>query len=322
VKFFTPLSIRSCLPLTLLCLVFSVEAAELVDQNQCNIELVVLGTAQDAGKPQISVHSDPRWADRNTVEDAASIAALDATTDKRYLFDASPDIKYQLYLLDQLDGATGFQLDGVFLTHGHIGHYLGLAHLGREAMGAKSIPVYAMPKMQNFLQTNGPWDQLLALNNIEIFPIKDQSTTKLSTHLSVTPFLVPHRAEYTETVGYRIEGVSKSAIYLPDIDSWQKWDESGVRLEDVVAKNDFLFLVATFYSGAELPGRDMSLIPHPTIKKTMQRLEKLPASMRAKIWFIHLNHSNPVHDEKSPEYSAVLSAGFNIAKTGTRLCLD
>jgi len=179
-----------------------------------------------------------------------------------------------------------------------------------------------MPKMQNFLQTNGPWDQLLALNNIEIFPIKDQSTTKLSTHLSVTPFLVPHRAEYTETVGYRIEGVSKSAIYLPDIDSWQKWDESGVRLEDVVAKNDFLFLDATFYSGAELPGRDMSLIPHPTIIKTMQRLEKLPASMRAKIWFIHLNHSNPVHDEKSPEYSAVLSAGFNIAKTGTRLCLD
>ena len=41
---------------------------------------------------------------------------------------------------------------GIFLTHAHIGHYSGLIHLGKEALGAKGISVYAMPKMSFFLK--------------------------------------------------------------------------------------------------------------------------------------------------------------------------
>ena len=113
----------------------------------CSIALTVLGTAQDAGKPQISVHQDPAWTDPSKAKMASSLGLIHKGAQTRYLFDATPDIKQQLYNLDQWDDGRGFALDGVFLTHGHMGHYLGLAHLGREAMGAKSIPVYAMPKM-------------------------------------------------------------------------------------------------------------------------------------------------------------------------------
>ena len=287
----------------------------------CSISLAVLGTAQDAGKPQISVHDDAAWTDPSKAKMASSLGLINKTTQKRYLFDASPDIRQQAYDLDQLDDGRGFALDGVFLTHGHMGHYLGLAHLGREAMGANSIPVYAMPKMAEFLRENGPWDQLVALKNINIQTLSDGDAIQLSSNLRVTPFQVPHRSEYTETVGYRIVGPDGSAIYLPDIDSWTAWELQGGSLETLVLENDRLYLDATFFSGAELPGRDMSLIPHPTISTTMEKLSHMPDEERAKVHFIHLNHSNPVHDPNSDAYKTVRSKGFGVAAEGEAFCL-
>lgn len=288
----------------------------------CNISLTVLGTAQDAGKPQISVHGDAAWSDPSKAKLTSSLGVINREAGTRYLFDASPDIRQQAYDLDQMDDGRGFALDGVFLTHGHMGHYLGLAHLGREAMGAKSIPVYAMPKMANFLRENGPWDQLVALNNIDIQTLSDGQNIALGRNLTVTPFHVPHRSEYTETVGYRITGSSASAIYLPDIDSWTAWESEGGSLEKIVRENDRLYLDATFYSGAELPGRDMSLIPHPTISTTMDKLSHMPADERAKIKFIHLNHSNPAHDQNSDAYRQVQEKSFGVAQEGEVFCLS
>ncbi|PHR94284.1 MAG: pyrroloquinoline quinone biosynthesis protein PqqB [Robiginitomaculum sp.] len=290
--------------------------------NTCNVNIYVLGTAQDAGKPQIGHHIDTAWRNSEQIIPASSIAVADNTDNSRYLFDATPDIKAQLYALDQFSGAGGFRLDGIFLTHGHMGHYLGLAQLGREAMGADNMPVFAMPKMASFLENNGPWSQLVALNNISIKPLADQRPVTINPRISVTPFLVPHRGEYTETVGYQITGPGKSAIYLPDIDAWQDWDAMGTKLEDVVAQNDLLFLDATFYNGDELPGRDMSEIPHPTMVETMERLRTLSVADRAKVRFIHLNHSNPTHDKNTKAFTDIEKAGYKIAKTGEQYCLD
>ncbi len=287
----------------------------------CSQALAVLGVAQDAGKPQISVHGDAAWTDPSRARLPTSLGLIDRTAQTRYLFDASPKMKRQLYNLDQIDDGRGFALDGVFLTHGHMGHYLGLAHLGREAMGAKSIPVYTMPRMSEFLQNNGPWDQLVALKNIEIRKIKSGDQITLSKALTVTPFAVPHRSEYTETVGYRVEGPDASAIYLPDIDSWRAWEAGGGSLHSLVSENDRLYLDATFFSGDELPGRDMTLIPHPTISTTMEKLADLPDTERAKIHFIHLNHSNPVLNKTSVAFTTVQDNGFSVAEEGEIFCL-
>lgn len=309
------------LPLSLFMVGCSAPDAPPVNEA-CQTSLYVLGTAQDAGKPQIGVHNDPAWTDASTRALATSIAIIDKDTDSRYLFDASPEIKAQLYVLDQRSGGNGYKLDGVFLTHGHIGHYLGLAQLGREAMGASGVPVYAMPRMAEFLQTNGPWDQLVGLNNISIQPLENAKTIKLSKTLDVTPFTVPHRGEYTETVGYRIQGASKSAIYLPDIDSWEKWEADGGNLETMIAENDYLYLDGTFYSGDELPGRDMSTIPHPTIRHTMEKLTSLDPAARKKVQFIHLNHSNPAHDKHTNAFEDIKKAGYSVALMGAQRCLD
>lgn len=287
----------------------------------CSQSLVVLGVAQDAGKPQISVHGDAAWTDPGQAKLTSSLGLINRAAKTRYLFDASPDMPQQAYTLDQMDDGRGFALDGVFLTHGHMGHYLGLAHLGREAMGAKSVPVYAMPKMADFLRNNGPWDQLVALDNIDIREIADGTTMPLDAALRVTPFEVPHRSEYTETVGYRIEGPDARAIYLPDIDSWTAWEADVGSLERLVLEADRLYLDATFFSGAELPGRDMSLIPHPTISTTMEKLAHMPEAERAKIHFIHLNHSNPALDKTSAAFKSVQENGFGVAEAGEIFCL-
>lgn len=288
----------------------------------CNANIVVLGTAQDAGKPQIGNSADPAWRDASLIRTASSLALVNREAATYSLFDATPDVKYQMHMLETSSEVAGLKLGEIFLTHGHMGHYLGLAQFGREAMGAKNTPVYAMPKMQSFLENNGPWDLLVKLKNIEIKSLSDETTVKINDTIAITPFIVPHRGEYTETVGYRIQGASKSAIYIPDIDSWEQWDAAGTKLDTVIADSDFLLLDGAFYSGDELPGRDMSKIPHPTITHTMEMLKHLSPEDRAKIRFTHLNHSNPAHDPNTNAFEDIEKSGYKLAKAGERICLD
>lgn len=316
-KFLAGVAICSAIGLTA-CQASEVE----ISADVCNANIAVLGTAQDAGKPQIGNSADPAWRDSTLIRTASSLALINREAATYSLFDATPDVKYQMHMLEISSEVEGLKLGEIFLTHGHMGHYLGLAQFGREAMGAKSVPVYAMPQMQSFLENNGPWDLLVKLKNIDIKSLSDETTVQISNTISVIPFTVPHRGEYTETVGYRIQGASKSAIYIPDIDSWKQWDEAGTKLADVIADNDYLFLDGTFYSGDELPGRDMSKIPHPTITHTMEVLKTLDPASRAKIRFIHLNHSNPAHDSNTNAFEDIEKAGYKLARAGERICLD
>lgn len=291
----------------------------------CTIELVVLGVGQDGGAPQLGNSADPAWEDPSLRRLATSIAVLDREADARYLFEATPDIREQLYRLDQAmptEARPG--LDGIFLTHGHIGHYTGLMFLGHESMGARDVPVYAMPSMSAFLFSNGPWDQLVRYDNIELEELWAGQPVELG-DVRVTAFEVPHRQEYTEVVGYHIAGPTRSAIFLPDIDSWEEWENweygEAMRIEDLIATVDVAYIDATFYANGEIPGRDMSGFPHPFITHSMERFADLPASERAKVRFIHFNHTNPVRYPDAPERDVVMEAGFNLADEGERYCL-
>ena len=177
-------------------------------------------------------------------------------------------------------------------------------------MGAKAVPVYAMPRMREFLSTNGPWDQLVRYKNIKLRAIEADQPVKLNKRITVTPILVSHRDEYTEVVGFRIDGLSKSILFIPDIDKWERWDRS---IEKLISEVDIAFLDGTFYDGDELPNRNMADIPHPFISQSMKRFELLPAKEKAKIRFIHFNHTNPALHENSDGHMAIKSAGFGIA---------
>ncbi len=280
---------------------------------------VVLGTAQDGGFPQAGckkVCCKNAWGDAAKRRDPASLGLIDPVSGQRWLIECTPSFPRQAQRLDAAHPKLAGRIDGILLTHAHMGHYAGLLHLGREVMGADGVPVHAMPRMEKFLRTQGPWSQLVQLKNIALRPMRDGRAFALNKRLRVTPFLVPHRDEFSETVGFRIEGPRQKILWLPDIDKWERWKTP---LEKALAGVDVAYLDATFYADGELPGRDMSKIPHPFIAETMRRLKNQPAAVRAKVRFIHLNHTNPAHDPRSAAAKAIRAAGFRVAEQGERV---
>ena len=281
----------------------------------------VLGVAQDAGYPQANCyqpHCMRAWENPELRRLTSSIAVVSTESEKKYLFDATPDIREQLYQLNRVASDDEFTLDGVFLTHAHIGHYTGLMHFGHEASGSSNVPVYAMPRMLEFLSTSGPWDQLVRYQNIRLIPLSDGTPVRFEKTLRVTPFTVPHRDEYSETVGFRIEGPTRTAVFIPDIDKWEGWDTD---IRDIVRASDYALIDATFFADGELPGRDMSNIAHPFVSESMALLGDLTDEEKSRVIFIHMNHTNPLLIDGSPAQNEVERRGFRYATEGMRLAL-
>lgn len=290
-------------------------AKEESEQEKYNQYITVLGIAQDAGYPQIFCKKECCEAHYKGEEPKKLISCLgliDLQSKQKWLFDATPDINEQTQILKDQHIDNDKVIDGVFLTHAHIGHYTGLMNFGREALGAQNIPVYAMPKMKDYLETNGPWNQLVVLNNIDLKPLKNDSTLNLNKVLKVTPILVPHRDEYSETVGYKIEGDNKTALFIPDINKWEQWDRSII---EEVKKVDYAFIDASFFRDGELK-RDMSKIPHPFTTETTTLFEKESIKTKNKIYFIHFNHTNPALKERHHLKDSIQNLGFRFAKEG------
>ncbi len=278
--------------------------------------VVVLGVAQDGGAPHAACEKTcciNKWNNPNLHNKVSSIGIVDPVTNEVWMIDATPDFAEQLHFLTSNNIR---ELKGIFLTHAHIGHYTGLMHLGREVMGAKSTVVNVMPKMESFLRNNSPWSQLVDLKNISLSRLIDSKKVYLNTRLSITPFKVPHRDKFSETVVYRIEGPSKSLVFIADIDKWNKWQTDII---DIVENSDYSLLDGTFYDINELPGRDMSQIPHPFIVETMKIFKN--SDKKDSIFFIHLNHTNPALDNSSNEFQNIIDSGFNIIQRGNKLNL-
>lgn len=261
-----------------------------VPSSEARVRAVVLGIAQDGGVPHIGCRQDLCVAarqDPSRRQRVASIGLIDSDG-SRFLIDATPDLASQIESLWGSESPADRQrpLSGILLTHAHVGHYAGLMYLGREALGARGVPVYATPRMCRFLRENGPWSQLVSLGNIELREITPGQETALSPRLRVTALTVPHRDELSDTVAFRVRGPERSLLYVPDIDKWERWDR---RIEDEVGRVDVALLDGTFLEASEIPGRSLADIPHPLVGETAARLD---AALRARVRLIHLNHTN------------------------------
>ncbi len=311
------------LGILLLCIPGFVAYGQPVAESQdSGVTLIVLGTVQDGGSPHIGCSRSccaPLQKKPDPGRMVVSLGVADARSGKHYLFEATPDIPRQLRDLgDPGMQAPGAVPDGIFLTHAHIGHYTGLMFLGKEALGARQVPVFAMPRMAAFLEENGPWGQLVASGNIRLEPLREGEAVTLGESLEVTPLRVPHRDEYSETVGFLIRGPRQKVLFIPDIDKWERWDTP---IEELLSEVDLAFVDATFYDAAEIGYRDISQIPHPFVSESRKRWDKLPAETRAKVYFIHLNHTNPLLDPESAASRATRAAGYRIARRGQKFQL-
>jgi pyrroloquinoline quinone biosynthesis protein B len=203
-----------------------------------------------------------------------------------------------------------------------MGHYTGLAYLGREALGARGVPVWCGQRMEAFLRGNGPWSQLVELGQVELRPLSPGVPVELEPGLRLTPISVPHRDEYSGTFAFHLEVEGGGALlHVPDIDRWSAWDRE---LAEFLTPGTTLLLDGTFYSGDELPGRDLDEIPHPLVSRTLDEIEALRAARpageaTARVGFIHLNHSNPLWERSAPERLDLERRGFFVAEEGQRI---
>ena len=284
------------------------------NQSKSTYSLKILGVVQDGGLPHLGSN---RLCCENIEQKryVTSIILINNDNNESYLFDASPDINKQLnFMGDRIKK----DLKGVFLTHAHIGHYTGLMYFGREALNSESINVYAMPRMKKFLEENGPWSQLVSLKNILITEINNNSQLSIDPNIIIQPIEVPHRGEFSETVGYKIYGPNKTALFIPDIDKWYLWENSIV---DEIKKVDYALIDATFYDSKEVNYRDISEIPHPFVVESLELFDSMKNEEKNKIIFIHLNHTNPLLDINSNEYKNVINKGYRVANEGMELKL-
>ena len=288
--------------------------------------LKVLGTVQDGGLPHAGctgTRGPAAQRDPDLRRHVASLALVLPTGGEVYLFDATPDLREQLHMLVDSDTGTlgkvdRHPVDGVFLTHAHIGHYLGLAFFGYEAIHSTRMPVFSSPRMAEFLRLNGPWSQLVELENIELVELDLDVPRPLGDGVSVTAVRAPHRDEYADTLGFIVAGAARRVLYLPDTDSWVAWETPFLEL---AAQIDVAVVDGTFYSTDELPGRRVEEIGHPLITTSMDLLQDLVDTGGIEVYFTHLNHSNPALDHDSLARRTLESRGFYVLEEGQRIAL-
>ena len=295
------------------------EKSGIVPANESSgVTAVILGSAQDGGIPQAGCrcpHCEAARSEAGLSRRSPCLALLHRGERKAFLIDAGPDLPGQLVDLPRgwSGGVERNPVAGILLSHAHIGHYAGLVHLGREVLNTSGIPVYCSGQMTTFLRENGPWSLLVKLGNIELRTITANVPFSLASDLKIEPFSVPHRAEFTDTLFFIVAGPKRRLLYLTDIDRWQGLQPP---IEELIKGVDIAILDGTFYSPEELPGRDMSKIPHPPVTETVERLGAIAAKGNTQIFFTHLNHSNLLLDADGRKLGELRGRGFDIVHDG------
>jgi pyrroloquinoline quinone biosynthesis protein B len=275
-------------------------------------KVIVLGNLQDGGSPQYGCQLNCCSVPQPN-EYVSSLGIYNDTS--AYLIDATPDLVIQAQHLERVARSP---IKGIFLTHAHMGHYTGLIHLGREAANTRKTEVFAMPRMSEFLTNNGPWDQLIALENIQLTLLTANKQLLVDQSINITPLLVPHRDEYSETVGFLISGRRRKLLYIPDIDKWGVWNHS---LKLLLKEVDFALIDGTFLKDGEI-NRPMSEIPHPFITETASLLASLKTEEKNKVWFTHFNHTNPARFAFNKDRIELEAEGYHFASFGTEFNLE
>lgn len=283
-----------------------------------NVLVKVIGTAQDGGIPHIGCfcsNCQRALKKPQLSRFISSLALFDLTENKTILVDATPDIRAQTMMIRERMNpkktTNRYWPDGILLTHAHIGHYTGLMFYGYEALSTDRLPVYCSKRMNDFLTQNGPWSQLVDKKNILTKTISPGKRFSVTSQISILALQVPHRDEYSDTLGFQIKGPNRSLLYIPDIRNWKIWDRSVV---EEVQKVDIALLDGTFFSPEELPSRDLSSIGHPFILDSMKILSEIAQSRKTQIFFTHLNHSNLALDPDGDARKIIEKNAFALAE--------
>ena len=287
------------------------------------VKLVILGTSQDGGVPQAGCGcSNCSMA----IEDPSLrlhpvSCAIRGSDGSIHIIEATRSLAEQLSIAASALGEGRTVLpETVCLTHSHLGHIDGLGQFGNEAMGLENVPLFASESVQSSLRDRYVLSPFRAIGFTPGHPFYPSE----GCGFTYTMVPVPHRDEVSDTHAVLIRGPMSSLLFLPDHDGWSgTLDSAGAAdLRGWLGSLgvEFALLDGTFWDSKELPGRDMSQIPHPPIDETLERLgDRVDGD--PEIMFFHLNHTNPVLGRGSVEREKVISMGWSIAEQGSMIVL-
>ena len=282
------------------------------------VTVTLLGTAQDGGRPQPgcrrSCCADLGPTD---VRHPVSLGITDETG-QGHLIEASRALGEQLTIWGHPP------LKSVMLTHAHFGHVDGLGLFGRETLNARGLALYASASMLSLVQNTPHWAQMVAQGVFTTMAATSGNVQHLSPEVSFEPVQVPHRAELSDMHAFIVRGPSRAVLFLPDHD---RWDDTlnlhqapTIRSWLTSLRVDVALVDGTFWNANELQGRRQDEVPHPTVSETLERLGPR-VDGDPEVVFIHLNHTNPLHDPSSTEHQAVIDMGWAVGEQGMNFTL-
>jgi len=280
-------------------------------------EVTLLGVAQDGGRPQPSCLKDCCKGikhDEISFPTSLGTTLLDGT---KHLFDVTRNLGQQFNIWGENNPTN------VWLTHAHFGHVDGLGLFGRETIGAKGIKLHVSQKMTDLIHSTPQWSLMVKQGVFEINTFQNGDKIQFGKE-SIEPIIVPHRDELSDMHAFIIRGEGKSLLYLPDHDTWEEtlssYECKLIREWFDKLEVDAAFIDGTFWSQHELSGRSQAEVPHPPVSQTIAHLgTKLPNDID--LYFIHLNHTNPLYHKSSSAFKTVESMGWNVGKQGMKITL-
>jgi pyrroloquinoline quinone biosynthesis protein B len=316
----------------------------------------VLGSAAGGGFPQwnCACNNCQRIRAGKFPGRARSQTQLAFTTNSKvwFLLSASPDLRTQITNTPQLcpgsatPGATPVSVEsplgGVFLPGADVDSVAGLLHL-REF---QSFFVFATPAVQRILQEENRIFRVLERADPPVKWVALSSKGRLGCHLDedsgsapeflcatiplggsfpdyVSPELQSTLVAEESTSAFVIHQGDRRLFYAPSIPPTGAAANSGA-WKSHVETSGVSFLDGTFWSDDELirTGRSKKnarQIGHLPLSGPEGLLEKYPKNSAGRRILIHINNTNPILDENSPQHRAVLDAGFEIAYDGMEL---
>lgn len=291
----------------------------------------VLGSAAGGGFPQWNCGCPQcravRDGSRPCLPRTQSSVAVSADYRRWFLLNASPDIRAQIESFPALHpkGVRDSPLQTVMLTDAELDHSLGLLLLregGRLEVHATAAVHETLSRGTSLLRT------LEAYTEVEWRPVAAETEVALADGLSYRAFEVPtsKRARFgseeggESVVGYRITDgrTGRSLVYLPGAQelaaSVRAW------LEDCTC----LLFDGTCWQDDELvrlgiagkTSREMGHLPVGGVDGSLKQLAPLPIERKI---YIHINNTNPILLEDSPERRAVEEHGLEVAADGLEL---
>jgi pyrroloquinoline quinone biosynthesis protein B len=258
-----------------------------------------------------------------------------------FLLGASPDLRGQIERTPALHARDGFRhspIAGVVLLNAEVDHALGLLLL-REL---QPLRVYATSSVRRILQEDNSmfamlnrvprqvqWDDFVPGTHFGLSSVGGEESgleveaISLGQHFPayVRGARIPKLCASEASLGAIVcSGSGKSFGYFPAVP--QVDDALLARL----SKLDLVFFDGTFWSDDELirvqasgqTSRQMGHLPVSGEGGILQRLAGLRGPRKI---FVHVNNTNPMLDESSPEFREVREAGWEVAEDGWQFTL-